>query len=76
MITVDEELDCSGLRCPLPLLKAKQAIAALVSGQVLKVVATDPGSVRDFQSWADLSGHQLLASDELDGSFIHILRKA
>lgn len=76
MITVDKELDCSGLRCPLPLLKAKQAIAALTSGQVLKVIATDPGSVRDFQSWAELAGHELLASDELEGSFIHTLRKA
>lgn len=76
MISVDQELDCVGLRCPLPLLKAKQALASLKSGQVLRVVATDPGSVRDFQSWADLSGHQLLSSDEQGDQFIHTLRKA
>ncbi len=76
MFASDKELECCGLRCPLPLLKAKQAIAALESGQVLKVIATDPGSVRDFQSWAALSGHSLLASDEQDGCFIHTLRKA
>ena len=74
MIDVDQELDLKGLPCPLPLLKAKQALNKMSSGQTLRVFATDPGSVRDFASFAKISGHRLIASDEQDGVFIHTVR--
>lgn len=74
MTEVDLELDLKGMNCPLPLLKAKQALSKLATGQVLRVQATDPGSVRDFASFARISGHELLASEEVSGVFIHTLR--
>ncbi|MRI35302.1 response regulator SirA [Endozoicomonas sp. OPT23] len=74
MTEVDLELDLKGMSCPLPLLKAKQAMSKMQSGQVIRVVATDPGSVRDFASFAKISGHQLLASEEDSGVFIHTLK--
>ncbi len=75
MDQVDQTLDASGLSCPLPLLKAKQALNKLEQGQVLKVIATDAGSVRDFKAFTDQSGDQLLESIELDGSYIYVIRK-
>jgi tRNA 2-thiouridine synthesizing protein A len=69
------ELDVTGLDCPMPLLKAKRALNAMVAGQRLKVLATDQGSVRDFQVFARQSGHSLLASDEADGVYTHLLQK-
>ena len=74
MTEVDLELDLKGMNCPLPLLKAKQAMNGLTSGQVLRVQATDPGSVRDFASYSRISGHRLVASEELSGVFIHTLQ--
>ncbi|MGB0360153.1 MAG: sulfurtransferase TusA family protein [Endozoicomonas sp.] len=74
MHKVDQELDLKGLNCPLPLLKAKQAINSMNSGEVLKVLVTDPGSVRDFASFANISGHELLASEEQDDVFIHTMK--
>lgn len=74
--TIDAELDATGLRCPLPLLKAKQALNKLNSGQCLKVLATDSGSVRDFQAFADLSDHKLLLSESNEQHYIYILQKA
>ncbi len=74
--TVDEHLDVCGLSCPLPLLKAKQALNRLESGQVLSVVCTDPGSVRDFQVFSDQSGHSLLSSTEEEGKYFYELKKA
>jgi len=71
----DTELDASGLNCPLPLLKAKQSLNALKSGQLLKVICTDPGSVRDFEVFAKQSGHQLLESLENEGVYSYWLRK-
>ena len=71
---IDERLDLKGLNCPLPLLKAKQALNKMKAGQVLQVLATDAGSVRDFASFARISGHELLGSDECDGVYIHTLR--
>lgn len=70
------ELDASGLNCPLPLLKAKLELNRLASGEVLKVTATDAGSLRDFQSFAKLSGHALLEYREAAGIFEYWLRKA
>ncbi|XOV90793.1 MAG: sulfurtransferase TusA family protein [Pseudomonadota bacterium] len=73
---VDEKLDTSGLNCPLPLLKAKQALNRMASGLVLEVISTDPGSVRDFRVFADQSGHELLRSDGEEGTYIYWLKKA
>jgi len=72
----DAELDARGLRCPLPLLQAKQALRELASGQTLRVLATDSGSVRDFQSFAELSGHRLLHQSDEAGVYTHILLKS
>ena len=69
------EVDAIGLVCPMPLLKAKRALNGMNPGQRLCVRATDQGSVRDFQVFAQQSGHQLLESTEADGVYIHILEK-
>ena len=69
------EVDAKGLDCPMPLLKAKRALNAMQAGQRLRILATDQGSVRDFKVFAEQSGHQLLASDEADGVYIHLLQK-
>jgi TusA-related sulfurtransferase len=69
------ELDATGLLCPMPLLQAKRALNAMASGEKLRVTATDQGSVRDFQVFAEQSGHTLLASDEANGIYVHILQK-
>lgn len=71
---VDQELDLKGMSCPLPLLKAKQALSQMQPGQVIRVYATDPGSVRDFASFAKISGHILVASEEDQGIYIHTLQ--
>jgi len=75
-MTADDELDASGLNCPLPILKAKKALASLQSGQVLRVIATDPGSVKDFAAFCKQAGHALLESHQTGGSFVFLLRKA
>ncbi len=74
-MTIDKEIDTRGLNCPLPILKAKKALADLQSGQTLKVVATDPGSVRDFQAFAKQTGNELIDQQSLAGEFIHVLRR-
>ena len=71
----DRELDARGLSCPLPILRAKKSLNDMLSGQVLKIRATDPGSVRDFQAFARQTGHQLLSSSESGGEFLFLLRK-
>jgi tRNA 2-thiouridine synthesizing protein A len=68
-------LDASGLSCPMPLLKAKQALNKLPGGALLRVIATDPGSVRDFEVFSRQSGHALLESTRRDGHFEYLLRK-
>ena len=74
-IPFDAELDASGLTCPLPILKTKKALNALASGQVLKVVTTDPGAPRDFQAFAVQTGNTLL-SQQMDGQRgVHYLRR-
>jgi len=73
---VDVEVDARDLRCPMPLLKAKQAIQRMQVGQLLRVVATDPGSLRDFQAWSTQSGHCLLSLEERNNHFIYVLRKS
>ncbi|MCL4171445.1 UNVERIFIED_CONTAM: hypothetical protein GTU68_028025 [Idotea baltica] len=70
------EVDATGLDCPMPLLKAKRALNAMGAGEQLRVLATDQGSVRDFQAFAKLSGHLLLDCHETDaGVFVHLLQK-
>ena len=71
----DKEIDTRGLNCPLPILKAKKALAEMASGQVLKVVATDPGSVRDFQAFARQTGNELLEQSSANEEFVHFLRR-
>ena len=72
----DAELDAVGLDCPMPLLKAKLELNRMPSGAVLKVVASDPGSQRDFRSFAKLAGHALLHEEVEDGLYRYWLRKA
>ncbi len=71
----DKELDTRGLNCPLPILKAKKALADMASGQVLRVVATDPGSTRDFQAFARQTGNELIGQTSAGAEFIHLLRR-
>ena len=71
----DQELDTRGLSCPLPILKTKKSLNGLASGQVLKIVATDPGSVKDMQAFAKQTGHALLSSEERNKTFIFFMQK-
>ena len=71
----DKEIDTRGLNCPLPILRTKKALTDVQSGQVLKVVATDPGSVKDFQTFSKQTGHQLLSHSESNGEFIFLMKK-
>lgn len=75
MIAADRELDARGLNCPLPILKAKKALAEMHSGQTLKVVATDAGSVRDFQAFAKQTGNMLVHQETVDGDFVSVLKR-
>jgi tRNA 2-thiouridine synthesizing protein A len=76
MANFDQELDASGLNCPLPILRAKKALAAMESGKVLRIIATDPGSVKDFDSFAKQTGNPLLESGEENGKFVFLIKKA
>ncbi|WP_137175096.1 sulfurtransferase TusA family protein [Massilia sp. HP4] len=69
------DLDARGLNCPLPILKAKKALAEMETGQVLRIVATDTGSVRDFQAFAKQTGNALLAHTHENGEFIFLMRR-
>jgi len=69
------ELDTRGMNCPLPILKAKKALAGMSTGDVLKVVATDPGSMRDFQAFARQTGNELLEQTSANDEFVHYLRR-
>ncbi|MDD2925159.1 sulfurtransferase TusA family protein [Rhodoferax sp.] len=72
---IDKEIDTSGLNCPLPILKAKKALSELQSGQTLKVIATDGGSLRDFQAFAKQTGNELLEQQTVGSTYIHVLRR-
>jgi tRNA 2-thiouridine synthesizing protein A len=74
-VKFDRELDARGLSCPLPILKTKKTLAELQSGQVLKVVATDPGSVKDMQAFSNQTGNPVLASSQEDKDYIFFLQK-
>lgn len=71
----EKELDARGLNCPLPILRCKKALAEVTSGQVLKVMATDPGSVKDFQAFCKQTGHELLSMQEIGKEFHFHIRK-
>ena len=72
---VDKEIDARGLNCPLPILRAKKGLAEIASGQLLKVVSTDTGSIRDFQAFAKQTGNELVEQQTVGEEFIHILRR-
>ena len=74
-MNIDKELDARGLNCPLPILKAKKALSEMSSGQLLKVMATDAGSVRDFQAFARQTGNELVDQQTAGNDFIHVLRR-
>jgi len=71
----DQELDASGLNCPLPILRAKKALNGMDAGQVLHIIATDPGSVKDFEAFAKQTGNELLDSSEEGGKFLFNIKK-
>jgi tRNA 2-thiouridine synthesizing protein A len=70
-----KEVDARGLNCPLPILKAKKALSEMSSGEVLRVVATDPGSVRDFQAFARQTGNELVEQATAGSDYVHLLRR-
>jgi tRNA 2-thiouridine synthesizing protein A len=74
-VDFDKELDARGLNGPLPLLRARKSLADMVAGQVLRIVASDPGSVRDFQAYAKQSNHELVASEVANKEFIFFMKK-
>ncbi len=76
MADFDRELDASGLNCPLPILRAKKTLADMDSGQVLHIIATDPGSVKDFEAFAKQTGNELLSSGEEGGKFTFLMKKS
>lgn len=75
MANFDQELDASGLNCPLPILRAKKALGTLETDQVLRIVATDPGSVKDFEAFSKQTGNELLESGEEGGKFVFLIKK-
>lgn len=72
---VNQELDTRGLNCPLPILKAKKALTGMQSGELLRVVSTDAGSVRDFQAFAKQTGNELVEQQTAGADYIHVLRR-
>ena len=71
----DKELDARGLNCPLPILRTKKSLNDMLSGEVLRVLATDPSSVKDFQAFSRQTGNELLASDTASNEFIFFMKK-
>ena len=71
----DKELDAKGLNCPLPILRTKKTLNEMASGQVLKIVATDPGSVKDFAAFAKQTGNELLSSSEAGSEYTFYMKK-
>lgn len=75
-LTVKQELDCRGMNCPLPILKTKKAIEALAAGEVLRMVATDPGSCNDMPAWAKRTGNTIVKTEEANGEFVFYVQKS
>jgi tRNA 2-thiouridine synthesizing protein A len=76
MAEFDQELDASGLNCPLPILRAKKTLTGMEAGQILHVIATDPGSVKDFDAFAKQTGNELMESKEDGGKFHFLIKKS
>lgn len=74
-LQADQEVDARGLNCPLPILRAKKALSTIASGQLLKVMATDPGAKRDFEAFARQTGHDLVRTDDVEQAWSFYLRK-
>jgi tRNA 2-thiouridine synthesizing protein A len=74
-IRIDRELDARGLNCPLPILRTKKSLNEMTSGQTLRILATDPGSVRDFEAFSRQTGNPLLSSTESSGEYHFLMRK-
>ncbi len=74
-VTADQVLDCTGLACPMPILKTKKAVDGLKEGQVLKMIATDPGSVSDIQAWTKKTGQLLLDYAQEGGKYVFFIKK-
>jgi tRNA 2-thiouridine synthesizing protein A len=75
VLKADKVLDCSGMSCPLPVVKTSKVIKEIEVGQVLKMVATDPGAPADMEAWARQTGHQLLDSHQEDGKFLFYIKR-
>ena len=75
MLTIDREIDARGLNCPLPILRTKKALHDMTSGQTIRITATDPGSVRDFEAFARQTGNALLEHGEDDGAYWFVLKR-
>ena len=76
MADFDQELDASGLNCPLPILRAKKTLSGMDAGQILHIIATDPGSVKDFDAFANQTGNELMESKEEGGKFHFLIKKS
>ena len=76
MANFDTELDASGLNCPLPILRAKKSLAGMQAGQILHIIATDPGSVKDFEAFSKQTGNDLMESKEEGGKFYFLIKKS
>ncbi|MBE7939553.1 MULTISPECIES: sulfurtransferase TusA family protein [Ramlibacter] len=74
-MNIDKDIDTRGLNCPLPILKAKKALSDMQSGQLLRVVATDPGSLRDFQAFCKQTGNELVEQQTVGEEFVHVLKR-
>ena len=75
MTEFDHELDARGLNCPLPILRAKKLLNTMTAGEIVRILATDPGSVKDFEAFAVQTGNELLSTSEIDGEFHFTLKK-
>jgi tRNA 2-thiouridine synthesizing protein A len=71
----DKECDARNLNCPLPILRCKKSLGEVEAGQILKIIATDPGSVKDFQAFCKQTGHELLQLDQVDSEFTFYIKK-
>jgi|TARA_Y100000758_G_C16018788_1_gene410329 tRNA 2-thiouridine synthesizing protein A len=75
-IAFDQELDCRGLNCPLPILKTKKSMDGMSSGEVLKMTSTDPGSQNDITAWVSRTGNELLSAGDNGGDFVYYIKKS
>ena len=75
-VSFDQEIDCSGLACPMPIIRTKIATDGMQVGQVLKMTATDPGSISDMKAWTARTGHELLAQEQEDGKYVFFIKKS